>query len=147
MQLGAMGWAFAVGALLSVQVGMNAALRAAFGHAAYAALVNFAIGTLGLLAFAFAVRAPLPAGAQLAGAPWWAWLGGLFGALYVASSAVLGPQLGAATLTALVVGGQMLSALVIDHYGLIGFPEHPVSLARLLGAVLVVGGVVLLTRG
>lgn len=147
MAIGAMGWAFAVGALLSVQVGMNAALRAAFGHAAYAALVNFAIGTVALLAFASAVRTPLPGAAQVAHAPWWAWLGGLFGALYVASSAVLGPRLGAATLTALVVAGQMLAAIVIDHYGLIGFPEQPVSVARALGATLVVVGVVLLTRG
>lgn len=146
MQWGAMGWAFAVGALLSVQVGMNAALRGALGHAAYAALVNFAIGTLGLFAFALAVRTPAPAGAQIAHAPWWAWLGGLFGALYVASSAVLGPRLGAAMLTALVVAGQMLAALAVDHYGLVGFPEHPVNVARVVGAVLVIGGVVLLTR-
>lgn len=146
MQLGAMAWAFVVGAMLSVQIGMNAALRAAFGHAALAALVNFAIGSIGLAIFAVAARAPLPAGPQIAGAPWWAWLGGLFGALYVASSTVLGPMLGAATLTALVVGGQMLSALVIDHHGLIGFPEHPVSAWRLVGAALVVVGVVLLTR-
>jgi transporter family-2 protein len=146
MQMGAMAWAFAVGAMLSVQIGMNAALRAAFGHAALAALVNFGIGTIGLAAFAYFARAQMPGGTQIAGAPWWAWLGGLFGALYVASSTVLGPRLGAATLTALVVGGQMLSALVIDHYGLIGFAEHPVNAWRLVGAALVVVGVVLLTR-
>lgn len=147
MQFGAMAWAFVVGALLSVQVGMNAAARIATGHAALAALINFAIGTVGLTLFALAVRTPAPSGAQLSAAPWWAWLGGLFGALYVASSTVLGPRLGAAMLTALVVAGQMLSALVIDHYGLVGFPEHPVSAWRLVGAVLIVVGVVLLTRG
>lgn len=147
MQLGAMGWALAVGAALSVQVGLNAILRAHFGHAAWAAFVNFGIGTVALLVFAVLVRAPAPTGAQFSAVPWWALLGGFLGALYVASSAVLGPQLGVAVMTALVVAGQMFAALLIDHYGWLGFQERPATVARILGALLVVVGVVLLSRG
>lgn len=143
---GAFAWALVVGAALSVQVGLNAILRAHFGHAVWAALVNFGVGTLALLAFALAVRAPLPPGAAFAQAPWWALAGGALGALYVASSTVLGPRLGVALLTALVVAGQMLAALAIDHYGWLGFQQNPVTLTRLAGAVLIVAGVVLLSR-
>ncbi len=141
---GAFLWALAVGAALSVQVGMNAALRQAFGHAVPAALANFAVGTAALFALALALRLPWPGATQVASAPWWAWFGGLLGAAYVAAVTVLGPRLGVALLTALVVAGQMLAALAIDHYGWLGLPAQPATLNRLLGAGLVVAGVVLL---
>ena len=147
MQYGAMFWATAVGAALVVQIGLNAALRVQFGSAAWAAAVNFVIGTVGLLAFALASRAPTPTFAQAAAVPWCAALGGLLGAAYVASSTVLGPRLGAATFTALVVGAQMIASLVVDHYGLVGFQENAATLWRVVGAVLIVVGVVLVTRG
>jgi transporter family-2 protein len=60
---------------------------------------------------------------------------------------VLGPRLGAATFTALVVGAQMIASLVVDHYGLVGFQEHAATLWRVVGAVLIIVGVVLVTRG
>jgi transporter family-2 protein len=147
MQYGAMMAAAVVGAALVVQIGLNAALRVQFGSAAWAATVNFAIGTVGLVAFALATRAPTPTFAQATAVPWWAWFGGLLGAAYVASSTVLGPRLGAATFTALVVGAQMIASLVVDHYGLVGFPENPATLWRIAGAALIIVGVVLVTRG
>jgi transporter family-2 protein len=78
--------------------------------------------------------------------PGWAWLGGLLGAGYVAVTTVLGPRLGAATLLALTLGGQMAAALLVDHYGVIGFPQNPVTPARLAGAALLVLGVILVMR-
>jgi transporter family-2 protein len=147
MQYGAMLAAMVVGAALVVQIGLNAALREQFGSAAWAATVNFVIGTLGLLAFALVSRAPAPTLAQASAVPWWAWFGGLLGAAYVASSTVLGPRLGAATFTALVVGAQMIASLVVDHYGLVGFQEQAATLWRVVGAVLIIVGVVLVTRG
>ena len=71
----------------------------------------------------------------------------LFGAAYIVSSTALGPVIGGATFLALIVAGQMLSALLIDHYGWIGFPVREVSSLRLTGAAFVVVGVVLLARG
>jgi len=72
------------------------------------------------------------------------WSGGIFGAIYIAVSILLIPRLGAAMVIALIVAGQMLGSLVFDHFGLLGVPMHPASLPRLLGAALLVGGVVLL---
>jgi transporter family-2 protein len=136
-----------VGAGLIVQVGLNAALGRHFGGTSWAVVANFLVGTLGLVVLATITRAPVPSSAQMAGTPWYAWLGGLLGAAYVASVTVLGPRLGAATLTAVVVAAQMIAALVVDHYGLVGFAEHSATPWRVLGAVLIAAGVVLVTRG
>lgn len=147
MQYGAMFWSAVVGMALVVQIGLNSALRAQFGSAAWAATANFLVGTAALVAFALLQRGPSPTAAQAAAVPWWGWLGGLLGAAYVASSTVLGPRLGAATFTAVVVGAQMIASLVIDHYGLVGFPEQAATQWRVAGALLIIVGVVLVTRG
>jgi transporter family-2 protein len=70
----------------------------------------------------------------------------VLGAAYVASTTVLGPRLGAATLLALTLAGQMAAALAVDHYGVIGFPQSPLTASRLLGAALLVAGVLLIMR-
>jgi bacterial/archaeal transporter family-2 protein len=135
-----------VGVILPVQAGVNAQLRSALGHPLAAALVSFTVGTVGLGVLALALRTPVPFAAALGRSPWWHWVGGLLGAIYVAGTIVLAPRLGAATLIAAVVAGQMLASLVLDQYGWVGFAAHPVTLARALGAALVVTGVILVQR-
>lgn len=135
-----------VGASLAVQVGLNAIMRSHLGSAAAAAAVNFAVGLAVLVVAVLFTRAPLPGPAQFSGAPWWAWLAGIAGAAYVASSAVVGPLIGAAGFVAAVIAGQMLASLALDHYGVLGFPERPIDAARIIGAVMVVAGVLLLAR-
>jgi transporter family-2 protein len=138
--------AFVGGLLLTVQVGANSTLRDAVGSPAMAALSSFVVGLVGLLAFLVVTRTSLPSRADLAAAPAWAWTGGLLGAYYVATSVIVGPRLGAAALLALSVLGQLLASLVVDHYGWIGFAQHPISVTRLIGAVLLFSGVVLIVR-
>jgi transporter family-2 protein len=135
-----------VGAGLVVQVGMNGTLRSLLGSPIVAALISFLVGSLALAVYAGLARTPLPLRAQLGAVPAWAWLGGVLGAFYVASSVIVGPRLGAATLLALVVLGQLGTSLLVDHYGWLGFPQHPLNLVRVLGAVLLFGGVLLITR-
>jgi transporter family-2 protein len=135
-----------VGAGLVVQVGMNSTLRALLGSPIVAALISFLVGSLALAVYAGLTRTPLPLRAQLSAVPAWAWLGGVLGAFYVASSVVVGPRLGAATLLALVVLGQLGTSLLVDHFGWLGFPQHPLTVLRVLGAALLFGGVLLITR-
>jgi transporter family-2 protein len=135
-----------VGAALAIQVGLNSIVRVQVGSAAGAALINFVVGTAALAVALLVTRAPMPTTGQLAGSPWWAWLAGLAGAAYVASSAVIGPMIGGAAFIALIVAGQMIGAMTLDHFGALGFPVRPVDGMRLAGAVLVVIGVVLLSR-
>jgi transporter family-2 protein len=135
--------ALLAGALLPVQTGINLQLRGAFGQPIVAALVSFIVGTAGLALLVAALRAPVPVADAWARGAWWHWTGGLLGAVYVAMMIMLAPRLGAATLIAAVVAGQMLTSLVLDHYALVGFAAHPVSLQRIVGAALVIGGVAL----
>lgn len=135
-----------VGIGLVVQVGMNSTLRHAFGSASVAAFISFLVGSLALAGFIVVTRAPLPLRAQLVAVPAWAWLGGILGAFYVASSVIVGPKLGAATLLALVVLGQLGTSLVVDHFGWLGFAQHPLTLMRIGGAALLFAGVLLITR-
>ncbi len=132
------------GALVTVQAGYNAQLGKMLGHPLWATLASFVIGLVGIVAIMGALRVPAPVLGGLTGAPWYLWLGGFFGAIYVTAAIMYAPQLGAAVFMAAVVVGQMLASLLLDHYGLAGFSERPVSLMRLLGAALLVVGLLLL---
>jgi bacterial/archaeal transporter family-2 protein len=138
-------FAVLVGAGLTIQVGMNATVRDALGSAAIATIVNFLVGLAALVAFALATGARV-APAAAASIPAWAWFGGMLGATYVAAATVLGPRLTAAAFLALTLVGQMIAALIVDHYGAIGFPEQPVTVWRMVGVVLLVVGVLLIMR-
>jgi transporter family-2 protein len=134
-----------VGAGLTIQIGMNSTVRLGLGSPIIATIVNFGVGLLALVVLALASGARVPPGSAAA-VPVWAWFGGLLGAAYVASTTVLGPRLGAASLLALTLAGQMLAALVVDHYGVIGFPQNPVTWPRLVGTLLLLIGVLLIMR-
>jgi transporter family-2 protein len=138
--------AFFAGAVAPVQAGVNSQLRAWVGHPAWAALASFTVGTLSLLVYYLALRLPWPAASTLARTPWWAWLGGVLGAFYVLSSVVVAPRLGAAVLIGLVIAGQLLASLVLDHFGLVGFARHPLNVWRVIGALFLLTGVVLIRR-
>ena len=135
-----------VGLLLPVQTGVNAQLRTCLGHPIATALVSFGVGVVGLLVAVLWLRIPVPLAEAWSQSAWWQWSGGLLGAIYIALVVVLAPRLGAGTTIAAVVGGQMVASLMLDHFGWIGFPEHPVGALRLLGAGLVILGVALIQR-
>ena len=139
------------GSLLAVMAGLsfvmqqavNVNLRASLGSAAWAGFVSYVGGSVCMLVIALALRDPIPHVGVIAKSNWWAWSGGLFGAIYIGIAIVLVPRLGTAAFVTLLVAGQMLASLVFDHYGLFGLVRHPVDLYRLLGAALLVAGVVL----
>ena len=133
-----------VGLVLPLQAGINSQLRMHVGHPLWAAVVSFSVGTLVLAAVLAVTRVGWPAAGWVGRVPWWQWTGGLLGAMFVTSAVVLAPRLGAATLVAAVVAGQMVGSLVIDHYGIVGYPQHSMSVAGVLGAALVVAGVALI---
>lgn len=133
-----------LGVALPVQVGVNAQLRVGVGHPMVAATLSFAVGTLGLLAVTALLRPGLPAAGAALRMPWWTWTGGLLGALYIASTIILAPKLGAAALLAAIVAGQMLASLVLDHFGLLGFPVLPISPMRVAAVLLIIIGVLML---
>jgi transporter family-2 protein len=90
------------------------------------------------------LRLPLPEAASFARPRWWFWLGGVLGVGYLTVSLVLAPRIGVAAMIAAVVAGQMLASLLLDHFGWLGLAREPATPWRLLGALLIVAGVVLL---
>jgi transporter family-2 protein len=89
---------------------------------------------------------PISSLANIKDAPPVAWLGGLLGAFFVATAVILAPRIGVAMTFSLIVAGQMLITLVLDHFGFLGLPVKEISLARIGGALLVIAGVVVIRR-
>jgi transporter family-2 protein len=137
---------FLAGALIATQAGVNSQLARAAGHPVFAAAISFVVGTVALLALSLGVRGSWAGAGALAGLPWWIWTGGLLGAVFVVTTAWLAPVLGAATLLSVAIAGQMTFALLLDHYGLIGLPQRPMSAGRAAGAALLIVGVVMIRR-
>jgi bacterial/archaeal transporter family-2 protein len=137
---------FLAGALIATQAGVNSQLARAAGHPVFAATISFVVGTAALLLCSLALRGSWTGGAALATMPWWIWSGGLLGAVFVVTTAWLAPVLGAATLLSVAIAGQVTFALVLDHYGLVGFPHRPMSPGRVAGVVLLMAGVMVIRR-
>ena len=134
---------FLAGAMLPIQFGINAQLASWLDSPLRATLVSFAVGTAVLLLAMLAADRDWPPLERIGGAPWWVWLGGLLGAFYVLGSVVTAPKLGAATLVAVILAGQAVASLLVDHFGWVGFEESPVTPGRLAGVLLVAAGVAL----
>jgi transporter family-2 protein len=134
-----------VGGALTVQIGMNGTLARFLGSPLWASAVSFVIGLLALVGFATATGSRAST-ANLEQMPAWAWMGGLLGAIYVASVTIVGPRLGGMTMMALVIAGQLTVALVVDQFGILGYPQIAVTPTRLLGAVLLLVGALLVVR-
>jgi transporter family-2 protein len=125
------------------QQAVNANLRAELGYPFWAGFVSYLGGTIAMLIMVFAMREPWLSGPMIGRTSVLSWTGGIFGAVYIAISILLLPRIGAATLVALIVLGQMVASLAFDHYGILGVPVQPMGTTRLFGAVLLVAGVVL----
>ncbi|BAU76784.1 DMT family transporter [Metapseudomonas furukawaii] len=137
---------FVAGAFLPLQAGINGQLAKQVSSVMSAALISFLVGTLALLAVVLMLR-EVPTLDALKGVSWWQWCGGLLGAVFIATAAFAGPRIGALLFMALVLAGQLSMALTLDHFGWAGYREAPISLGKLAGLALIVGGVWLIRRG
>jgi transporter family-2 protein len=133
------------GMVLPLQALVNARLGREAGGAIWAVTFSLLVSTLVLAVALLALRPSLPNGPALKAVPWWVWGGGAMGAFYLAVVITAVPRLGAAALIALVVFGQMTASLALDHYGVLNAAQ-PITAARLLGAALLLCGVVLIVR-
>lgn len=145
-------WLFLLIALIAgigvpIQAVVNNKLSNFVEHPILAVLLSFIVGTLSIFAYTLAAGIPLSNTATtLKNAPWVAWTGGLIGAFYITSVIFLLPRLGVALTFSLIIAGQMLVTVVIDHFGLLGIPVHSINWQRLFGVVLITLGVILVRR-
>ncbi|CAN5746999.1 DMT family transporter [soil metagenome] len=138
--------ALLVGAGISVQAGVNAQLRTATGNPILTALISFLVGTSILLgAYLLTARTPPPY-AAIVGLSWWKFMGGVMGTLYITGIIVLAPRIGAANTIGFTIAGQLIFAVVLDHFGWIGFPVRPISLMRAAGVLLIILGIFLVQK-
>lgn len=133
------------GGATALQAPTNAKLAIAVSSPVNAAFVSFLVGTvaLGVLAAVMQTRPDMTAVRSL---PWYAWIGGLYGACFVVAAAWGVPRLGVALTITLMVAGQLLISLILDHFGAFGVPRQPINLGRAAGVAMVVGGVLLVRR-
>ena len=137
--------AVASGGLIALQNVLNAELgkrTGNFGSVLLLSLISLVTLVVVLLVF--------PKTADLKNAPglseWYLYVGGVMGVAIMVTPIFLLPRIGAtATLTAVVVG-QMVLAIVVDHFGIFGAPINPVTPAKLFGVVLLIVGVFFASR-
>ncbi|PIE69526.1 MAG: hypothetical protein CSA21_02050 [Deltaproteobacteria bacterium] len=134
------------GCLMPVQPGINVLLSQVTSGPYMASLISFAVGTLALLVLCLALRLPFPTLHTLTEVPWWYWTGGLLGAVFVTVTIIVAPRLGAVNMLTYLIVGQMLASLLLDHYGVLGFPQHTLNPWRVLGVLCLIIGVILIKR-
>ena len=139
-------FALVAGMLVPVQAVLNTKMGRALGDPVFAALISFSVGTVSLFIYALVVQIDLGSIRQASGLSWMVWAAGCLGAVFVAATIILTPRLGAALTFSLVVAGQLLMAVLMDHFGAFGIQTQPMSWMRLAGIGLITAGVVLIQK-
>lgn len=137
---------FVAGSFQPLQAGINGQVAKHFGNVMSAAMLSFAVGTLGLVCIVLWQR-DMPGLQTLRGLNWWHWTSGLLGMVFIATAAFAGPRIGALLFMALVLAGQLSMALLLDHFGWAGFRQSSISLGKVAGLLMIFGGVWMIRRG
>lgn len=131
--------AFAAGLVVPFQASANSQLAKALGHPFWAA--TFALALAAIMMAGLAVCTPFPERVAFKASPAWMWLGGGCSVLFVCATIHSAPRLGAGLFSAVVFGGQLLAALIVDQTGSLGFPQRSLTASKAVGATLVIAGV------
>jgi transporter family-2 protein len=132
--------------MMPTQAAINNKLAVTVESPILSAFISFAVGTAALFLYILATGVPLGNLFSAKNAPLIAWTGGLLGAFFVAATVTLVPKIGVALTFSLIMAGQMLITLVIDHFGLLGVPVKEVNVPRLFGVTLITIGVIMIRR-
>lgn len=133
------------GALLPIQAGLNAKLGKAAASPLYAALISFLVGTLGLVIYIL-ITGQTVSWTGLKNAPVQIWLGGLLGAFYIAVMVLAFPELGPGLTFGLIVAGQMVISMALEHFNVLVAQPNPVNAMRIFGMLLVIAGVIIIRK-
>lgn len=131
------------GIVTPLQTVVNARLRGTLGTPFRASLVSFTVG-LAATTIAALLLGPYPLVPESAlHGPWWMWFAGLFGVIFMTGNILPLPRLGSLQTVLMPVLGQITMGLLIDQFGWLGNPRHPMTMARAAGLVLAVLSVLL----
>ena len=132
------------GALQAWGPPMNGALRGALENPWLASVVSFLPVLAFLVVVFFCLPNPIPTAQGIAGMPWWAPLGGLVGAFAVVTGLLFVNKIGAGPFAGLTITANILMSLAVDHFGLFGIEQHSLNMGRIVGGILMSGGIVLI---
>ena len=137
---------FLAGTFIAVQTALNTRLGKDLKNPTFVSVESCVVGSLALALYMLVARTALPKVSLMAREPASLWIGGVFGATYVLITVLATPKLSVATVTALVFAGQMLLAVMLDHFAFLGLDRHPLNAGRIVGVVLFCVGAELLRR-
>ncbi|WP_341299902.1 DMT family transporter [Lysinibacillus sp. FSL H8-0500] len=134
------------GMMPPVQTAINSALRYKVDSFLYAAFISFTVGTIILLILAMIINKGIKLlfytdNLQLKP---WHFIGGLLGAIYIATNIILMPHLGVTLTLMTAMLGQILMGLFIDHFGMMGLPKYPIDQRRVIAVIIIICGIALL---
>ena len=136
-----------IGAILPVQAVLNTKLGRQTGGPLIGSLLSFLVGLICLFILNLVINYTAFSHMKLLSvSPWYVWMGGLLGAIFVSGIIFVNQQQGVALTFALVVAGQIFISLLIDHFGLLGSIVRPVSIPKIIGALLIIAGLVLIKK-
>lgn len=135
--------AMGIGIAMAIQTALNAQLRSYLYSPLQAALLSFIVGTIILSFLVFFQQNAKPNFTMLGLIPWYLWLGGSLGVYAISMSIFTAPQLGFLSLSALIIFGQIIMSIILDHFGWFGIEKTAISGSRCLGAVIIFMGVIL----
>ncbi len=138
--------ALVAGFALAAQGGVNGTLGRRMVHPLHASFVSFTVGFVALFVLCLVWARSLPKPSLVFDGPWWSLTGGLLGCVVVTTSLLMAPRVGATVWLALLVCSQFAAAVLLDHFGWVGYPVHAVSAGRIAGVLLILAGVVLVCR-
>jgi transporter family-2 protein len=140
----------AAGLLVAMQAGTNATLDKSLHHPVMSSLVSFGSGVAALLLalaiYTAVTKAPMPRLQQWSAVPWWGWIGGTLGAVYVLTAVLTAEKVGSGIFVGLSVTASILASIAIDHFGLLGFHRHAAGPGRIIGGSLMVAGMILIGK-
>lgn len=131
------------GAVLPIQAGLNSRLAKAAQSPVYASLFSFLVGTVALILYILITRQSI-SWTGVREAPLHIWMGGLLGAFYVTVIVLAFPRLGPGLSFGLLIAGQMVISVFLEHYNVLVAQQSPVNLMKVLGVGMVVAGVVII---
>ncbi len=134
------------GVAMTVQSGINSQLRAALSHPILAAFISFLTGTIALAIIMFFTKQGFPSLNAYNNINLYKFSGGLLGVFVVTVTLLSVAEIGAANMFVLIIAGQLITAVLMDHFGVLGMKVNPISVQKSIGIVLLVAGAYLVNK-
>jgi bacterial/archaeal transporter family-2 protein len=136
---------FMAGSLLPIQTGLNGKMGQAIHSPVWASLISFAVGLVAMIVYVTITKQPLHT-QNIKDIPPITWIAGALGAIYVTTVVLAFPKLGPALTFGLIVAGQLVISVALDHFNILVHAQHTINLWRVLGIVLIITGVVIIRK-